>query len=259
MECFSKGQLFYISGECGSGKSSAVTKLVLDWAQGQEAELLHNRFDFVFLIQLKYVDEDRPLEEEIIQQLGLQDTDVTVKEISFILDHTETLLTFDGYDEYEKGTSSAIDTKITGTKGNPFVLITSRPDHMPKKYKHKMDEVQLKGFSKAAVEECTERYLDSKKSKYFAQKAKDNRIYDLLKIPLLLLMLCVLFNENRSLPSNQTKLIEKLIELYILRTEKKGDHFEDKDKTLKNLAELSYQASTRKEKRRFVNKVFPHS
>ena len=211
-------------------------------------------------LEKKYVDEDRPLEEEIIQQLGPQDTDVTVREISFILDHKETLLIFDEYDEYEKGTSSAIDTKITGTKGNPFVLITSRPDHVPKK--RKTDEIQLEGFSEAAIKKCTERYLDgdSKKSKDFLQKAKDSRIYDLLKIPLLLLMLCILFNEDRALPSNRTGIIEDLIKLYIERAEKKGELFKDKDKMLNDLAELSYDASTRKprKKRLFIKKVFPY-
>ena len=105
----------------GSGKSSAVTKLVLVWAQGQDSRDGHNDiptntpadiFEFAFLIQLKHVDQDRPLEEEFIQQYGLQEVNATEKEVDFILEHVETLLIFDGYDEYQEGTNSAIDTRI---------------------------------------------------------------------------------------------------------------------------------------------------
>ena len=256
-----------IAGVSGSAKSSAVTKLALDWAQGQESRDVHNDqptntradiFEFAFLIQLKHVDQDRPLEKEIIQQYGLQEVNATEKEVGFILEHVETLLIFDGYDEYQDGTNPAIDTKIRDIIRD---IITSRPDHMPKKYKSKMDEIQLKGFSKTAIENCTENYLDregqSRKSEKFLQKAKDNGIKDLLKIPLLLLMLCVIFIETKTLPSNKTGIIKKLIEIYIARAEQKGKEFKNKDQMLRDLGELSYKASTGKprKKRLFIKKV----
>ena len=247
-----------------------MTKLVLDWARGQDSRDGDNDqptttpsdiFKFAFLIQLKHVDHDRPLEKEIIQQYGLQEVNATEKEVGFILEHVETLLIFDGYDEYQEGTNSAIDTRIKDRKGNPFVIITSRPDHMPKKYKHKMDEIQLKGFSKDAIKNCTENYLDRegqlRKSEKFLQKAKDNGINDLLKIPLLLLMLCVIFIETKTLPSNKTDIIKKLIEIYIARAQQKGKVFKNKDQMLLDLGELSYKASTGKprKKRLFIKKV----
>ena len=227
------------------------------------------------LIQLKHIDHDRPLEEEIIQQYGLQEVNATKTEVGFILEYAKTLLIFDGYDEYQEGTNSAIDTRIRASKGNQFVIITSRPDHMPKKYKQKMDEIQLKGFSKSAIRICAKNYLDregqSKKSEKFLQKAKDNGIKDILKIPLLLLMLCVIFIETKTLPSNKTKMTEELIQIYMKRAEEKGKQIEDETKMLQDLAKLSYEASTRQldkkglfsstrqlhKNRLFINKVCP--
>ena len=247
-----------------------MTKLVLDWAQGQEPRDGHNDpptntppdlFHFAFLIQLQHVENNRPLEKEVIQQYGLQEVNATETEVRFILEHQKTLLIFDGYDEYQDGTNSAIDEKIAGRKGNPFVIITFRPDHMPKKYKRKMDEIQLKGFSKDAIKNCTKNYLDregkSKKSEKFLQKAKDNGIKDILKIPLLLLMLCVIFIERKALPSNKTDIIKELIEIYIARAKQKGKEFGDKDQMLRDLGELSFDSSTRKPriKRLFIKKV----
>ena len=76
-------------GESGSGKSSAMRKLVVDWARGPESEnsaqsreetkMLGDLFDFVFLIQLKNIDGNDPLEKIIIQQHGLEEANALQK------------------------------------------------------------------------------------------------------------------------------------------------------------------------------------
>ena len=80
---------------------------------------------------------------------------------------------------------------------------------------------------------------------------------ELLKIPLLLLMLCVIFIENKSLPSNKTDIIQELMQVYVKRAEQKEKEFEDTKKMLQDLAELSYEASTKppRGKRLFIKKV----
>ena len=67
-------------------------------------------------------------------------------------------------------------------------------------------------------------------------------------------MLCVIFIETKTLPSNKTDMIKKLIEIYITQ---KGKVFKNKDQMLRELGELSYEASTRKprKKRLFIKKV----
>ena len=237
------------------------------------AKLCRN-FDFVFLIQLKYIDSNDRLEKIIIQQHGLEEAKATEIEIRYILDNPDKkpLLIFDGYDEYQAYTNSAIDERITGRKGNPFVLVTSRPDRVNKKFKHKMEEIQFRGLDEAGVKTCTKRYLDhdqrSRKSSRFQKKAKDQGISELLKVPILLLMLCVLFVETGSLPTNKTNIIQELINIYILRAEEKGEEFGDKEQMQKDLGELSFKASQRKIKQMFLDQVnirkiflspFPHA
>ena len=251
-----------------------MRKLVVDWARGPESEnsaengknttMPSDLFEFVFLIQLKDIDGNDPLEKIIIQQHGLEEANVTTKEIRYILDRAEKkpLLIFDGYDEYRQETNSAIDEKITRKKGNPFVLVTSRPDHVNKKFKHKMEEIQLRGLDDAEVKKCTERYLDrdqgSKMSKKFQNRAAEHGISNLLKVPILLLMLCVLFVEKEtSLPSSKAEIIKELINIYIMRAEERGEEFgEDKEQMLKKLGELSYNASQRKTKQMYIDKVY---
>ena len=178
-------------GEAGSGKSSAMAKLSLDWIECKDetqssqtqASTGLEKFDFTFLIKLKNVEENVSLEKEIIEQ---HDLDAEEDQIKSILKHCKTLMIFDGYDEYKKGTNSAIDAAISGKRGNSFVLITSRPDYMDKKDKDKLDgEIQIRGMSQKNIKRYIGRYLDTKKAESLMKAAKVSQIYDLLRIPII--------------------------------------------------------------------------
>ena len=148
-----------------------MSKLVLDWAGNDDlADLdqqshehtnaLREKFDFVFMLLLKAIDCDIPLEKVIIQQHHLEEKDITQDEIKTILDSSKCLLVFDGYDEYKKGTNSDIDSVVSGKRGNCFVPVTSRPDYMDKKDKKNMDGViQMVGLSDESITECIDRYF----------------------------------------------------------------------------------------------------
>ena len=106
---------------------------------GSQIEKLKKRFDFVVLVPLKHIDSDITLEQVIIQEHDLGDKNITEDEIKTVLNSSRSLLIFDGYDEYKKGTNPAIDAAINGKRGKSFVLITSRPDHMDNKDKNNLD------------------------------------------------------------------------------------------------------------------------
>ena len=106
-----------------------MAMLAMDWAEddttvepiskkaksdSDDTERGLKNFDFVFLIQLSKVDSNVSLEEVIIQQHGqLKSKNVPKEQISTILQKRKVLLLFDGYDEYKKGTNTAIDDAIT--------------------------------------------------------------------------------------------------------------------------------------------------
>ena len=219
------------------------------------------------MIQLKNIDSDLPLERFIIQQYELEDKGIAEDEIKKILDSSKCLLIFDGYHEYKKGTNSAIDAAISSQNGHSFVLITSRPDHMDKKDKKKLDgEIQIEGLS---VDECINRYFGNVEvsqqggtnedpspiSEGFKKKAKKRGIYGLLKIPILLLMFSLLYIETGSLPERRTDIMWEVIQMYIKRAKEKGVPIENLDELLCHLGELSYDASQRDTHRLLIKKV----
>ena len=268
-----------LPGKAGSGKSSAVVKLTLDWAKRDstidqldtedinqsekllqpvpQAERLQKRFDFVFLIPLKDVDRDITLEQTIIQENDLKDENLTEDQIKRVLNSPRSLLIFDGYDEYKKGTNSAIDAAIGGEMGNAFIIVTSRPDHMDKKDKNKLHgEIQNNGLGMSSIKKCTQRYLeDTQKADGFLKEVTSHGVVGLLRIPILLLMMCLLHIQNNTLPKNRTKIVRGVIDMYIMRARERGVDLEDTDQMLLTLGELCYGASQRDTNKLLIRKV----
>ena len=152
------------SGEPGSGKTCSMVMLAMDWAEGKAPTELQ-QFDFVFLIALKNVNKNIPLEEIILQQHGRMKTmGASREQIKKFIREKRTLIMFDGYDEYQRGTNLDIDNAISDSLGSCFLLVTFRPgDYMKKPDRDQMDgELRITGFSYVAIEECAAKYLGSK-------------------------------------------------------------------------------------------------
>ena len=161
------------------------------------------------------------------------------------------LILFDGYDEYRKGTNTDIDNAITDSLGSCFILVTSRPgDYMKKSDRDQMDgEIQITGFSDEAIEECATKYLGNKKrSDDFLDKCEESGVDDLLYMPIVLLMLCVLYYANETLPKRKTDIVLGIIRMYINRAKKRFPQIEDFEEILFKLGKLSWEALQRKYK-----------
>ena len=266
-----------------------MAMLAMDWAEddttaepiakrtrlGCDSKASLKNFDFVFLIQLSKVDSNIPLEEVIIQQhSGLKSKNVPKDQIATVLQRKKVLLLFDGYDEYKKGTNSAIDDAITNTIGNCFVIITSRPgDYMEKSDVDQLDgEIAITGLSQENIVKCATGYLQSPMASDCENKTAENEcmklveqareigIYGLLKIPIILLMVCILYSSSNTLPDTKTDIVWAIIKMCMDRSTlrllgKKSSQIENLDEMLLILGELSWLALQRDTKQLLINKV----
>ena len=121
-----------------------MAMLAMDWAEGKAPSELR-QFDFVFLIALKNVHKNIPLEEIILQQHGrMRSMGVSKEQIKSFIQNKKVLILLDGYDEYGKGTNTDIDNAITDSLGRCFLIVTSRPgDYMKKPDRDQMDRELL--------------------------------------------------------------------------------------------------------------------
>ena len=235
-----------------------------------------NKFDFLFLVRLRYADKLSSLAKLIVAQHGkLETTDLEL--IDSILKgktNHRVLLILDGYDEYKPGTNKDIDRAIEHSIGNCFLILTSRPDP-PSSKKHylsnnirkKMDgEVIIQGFDDENIKKCSVQYLGSKqKALKMVNQARKIGIYDLLKIPIILLMTCVIYFEHQSLPKTMTKIYKQIFEMIIDRTAIKtfqlglcSDIKNCLEELLCALGELSWKALQNDVRQLLLNKVIQY-
>ena len=219
-----------------------------------------NRFDFVFLLRLRDIDKQSSLAKLIVAQHGkLKSEDAAkIKDILEGKTSHRVLLLLDGYDEYKPGSNAEIDRAIEHSIGNCFLILTSRPDlpsgkeqYVRREIRNKMDaEVLIEGFNEESIMKCSVKYLESEdRAVKMISQAKEVGIYDLLKIPIVLLMTCVIYFEHKTLPKTMTQIYSQIFEMIIdrtaLKTFKPGFYADVKeylDVLLCALGELSWNA-----------------
>ena len=228
-------------------------------------------FDFVFLVPLRNVTKNSSLADIIIAENDqLKDKDAEV--INAILEgetNHKVLLLLDGYDEYTPGTNEHIDRAIKSTIGKCFLLLTSRPkpdesrkEFLAEQIRNKMDgEVVIEGFSEENIRKCSVQYLgNEEKADKMLREAKDKQVYPLLRVPILLFMVCVLYNENRSLPKTRTKLFHTIYKLIIDRSTMKtfgckADELKHLETMLFTLGQFAWEALQNDVGQLLLNKV----
>ncbi len=264
------------SGEGGIGKTSSLGILALDWAEDEKTEL--NQFQFVFLILLRYVERNEPLEHIIMQQHGLLESmNVSPSEVKAVLQgetNGNILLIFDGYDEYTMGCNEDIDKILLNGRENCLVLLSSRSGDFLEQIKSQInEEVKITGFSYENIIKCAEQYLGSKQAcKEFLSQAEqasihkcrdplDMRLYKgLLHVPIILLMACTVFIENHCLPSSKSGLFKQVVHMSISRTTlktmgKTAGEVANLYEMMVKLGKVAWNALNRKSKQLLIYKV----
>ncbi len=177
------------------------------------------------------------------------------------------LLLIDGYDEYKKGKNQDIDNIIKNGMGNCYIIITSRSgSHLDDIRRFMSGEVRITGLSHENIYKCAEHFLDSEEvsevmleqcgSDYF----KKDSLWNLLRIPILLLMVCMIYKQNKSLPASKTQIIEKMIQLSISRTTlktlgKKYQEIEGLEYLLHLMGKLAWEALQKDSMELLITKV----
>ncbi len=213
--------LFSCPGVGGIGKSTSLKQLSLLWANRESEEL--KQFDIVFHIALKSVKQGESLAEVILKQhKGLTRQFVTANDVAKILSdaNQKVLLMLDGHDEYTPGTSFDIDKAISKESlPNCCILLTSRDRSELIAIRPYMDvEAEITGFDYANVKEYVTKYLESaEECEQLLKIAQNRRLLSgrncgILQIPILLHMICVLYQRKVSLPKTMTGVISAIVD-----------------------------------------------
>ena len=156
-------------------------------------------------------------------------------------------------------------------KDNCLILLSSRSGDFLEAIRSQMkEELRITGFSQENITLCTQKYLGREKSIKFLLQAENvgihhgsylrTRYSGLLHIPIILLMSCAVFLENKCLPSSKTQLFQQVIHMCISRTTlktmgKNASEVENLHKLMVILGKLAWTALTRESKQLLLYKV----
>ena len=218
------------------------------------------------------MDENCSLAQLVVDEHDLQKEDIEI--VESILNGNpqyKVLLLLDGYDEYTAGTNTELDRAIAKGKGCTFMILTSRPKEgkdFTQNIRQKMDgEVVIEGFSVKNIKNCCSRYLGSQQEaeRLLTEARKNLDLYELLIVPIILLMTSVLYKEDekKSLPDRKTELYKNLYEFIMDRSTLKSNNYSCYSSEIPNLEEMllilgkfAWEALQNDDKQLLINKVW---
>ena len=252
--------------------------LALSWADRSAEDL--QKFDFIFHIELKAAKKHMSIEELIIKQhTALKAKKVDPQEIKAIIEghqNQKVLLILDGHDEYKRGNKEIDDALKKMSLRKCWVVVTSRESKELQVIRQYVDaEAKITGFDEERIHEYMNKYLGSSdKCEELLTMAEDSTVirreydeetdgynggdYGILRIPILLHMICVLFLRRVSLPRKKTGILSAIVERCgnwetIRKTGKKGENL--LEETIIRLGKLAMEGLQREELQQSFDKV----
>ena len=222
-----------IYGRPGIGKTTFSQKIAFDWANGRK-EIL-KKFDVLLMIRLRDVCglEDFGAVLNASKLLAVHDS-ITVENLhNYVFENQDkVLLVLDGYDEYHAGASSLIDQIWErNLLRHCYAIMTTRLTEVDKVRKSSDVQLEIIGFDTVEqVIEFASKYLASEEDvKELIQYLCDENVWDVVKIPLLLLMMCLIWRDrhHRELPKSELELYARFVETLLYHMTVK-----DSDKSL---------------------------
>ena len=215
-----------MQGQTGIGKSTFVKKLLVDWvevnkAAGDEQAAVLKNFELVVAVNLKEVSKCQSLKDVIrlSNVFAKEDKCMTENLVDYISNNQEkVLLIFDGYDEYRSGCDSEIYEIFSGNSlRSCCVLITTRISKADELRGSEDLHAEITGFSQVDREVFMRRFLNSEEASKLEGHLYERNLEELAKVPLLLLLFCILWREgqSKSFPNSKTQLYVDIVQFIL--------------------------------------------
>ena len=215
---YPKPKRILVYGRPGIGKTVFTQKTTYDWSQKRKGMLA--AFDLVLQVKLRDVCDLQDIPAILrASELLASDGKVSVEDLyKFVCNNQEkVLLILDGYDEYSAGEQSPIrDIWERNQLRDCCVILTARQIKLDMLRNSSDAQFEINGFdSEDQVKEFALKFLkDEYDFKEFYQYVLEKDLKEVVQIPLLLLMLCLVWTRKDStgLPTSRADIYTQFIQ-----------------------------------------------
>ncbi|XP_038050678.1 NLR family CARD domain-containing protein 4-like isoform X2 [Patiria miniata] len=218
-----EGELILIAvltGLAGRGKTTLFDKMAYDWAVGSSQVL--QKYKLVFLLKMHALEQSSDLVDAVFDQLLAKDTSIERGALDMFIKKSpgKVLVLLDGFDELmttslcESSFGSILEILSGKVLRGCTVLVSTRHSHIDILVSDKLVQepftlVEVMGFSRKDVTEYVNKFFKGEPDKAKGLRKKitsSSLLSDLAASPMLLLLMCVLWKEDCTLPETMSRL-----------------------------------------------------
>ncbi|XP_038050704.1 uncharacterized protein LOC119723884 isoform X2 [Patiria miniata] len=223
-------QIAVLTGLAGRGKTTLFDKMAYDWAVGSSQVL--RKYKLVFLLKMYALEQSSDLVDAVFDKLLAKDVSIERGALDMFIKNSpgKVLVLLDGFDELmttslrESSFGSILEILSGKVLRGCTVLVSTRPSHFDRLVSEKLVQdpfthVEVMGFSRKDVAEYVSKFYTAEpvKAKGLLKKIRSSGVLSALAAsPMLLLLMCVLWREDCTLPETMSRLYRNGV-LYIFK------------------------------------------
>ncbi|MEG4588474.1 NACHT domain-containing NTPase [Microcoleus sp. MOSTC5] len=237
LEAVEKYSKLMVLGKPGSGKTTFVKHLAIQCDRGK---FQSDRLPIFITLKQFAETEGKPSLLEYITQI-LSDCDVSDEQIAvLLLKHGKTMVLLDGLDEVKDEYNNRVIKQVRDFSDKfrtNRLVITCRLAAKDYTFE-KFTEVEVADFDDEQIDTFARKWFQAKESakaeEFIQQLRKNNRIRELATNPLLLTLLCLVFEESAKFPGLRSELYEEGVDILLKRWDETRNI--ERDQIYKNLS-----------------------
>ncbi|XP_071952095.1 uncharacterized protein [Antedon mediterranea] len=227
-----------IEGQGGIGKTTILRRLASNWATGKI--LFEGKI--VFLLNIRDLEKDDDILDLIEKQTDMKDFSRHTKLskdslVDFLLIHDDKIvLLLDGLDELRFSNKSLICLFTKEILPKSTVILTSRSENIDEFINKCNVHVKVKGFDSQSIKEYIVKHFSYFRKPELGTSLIDELgidrytlpntdVYSMCRNPMLLLLICLLWEENQSLPHNKADLFKEIFRCILNQFNKKQEKY----------------------------------